>query len=263
MHKPEVRQIPLNLLGVDPRVQRSQDARRSNKIAAELNLDAVGLLCVSQRDDGTYWIIDGQHRAEALRVNGFGNDLVACEIYTGLSLADEAAMFRLRNNTAKPQYIDKFRVRLVEGDPDALDVMEILRSRGWLLIGQEGNAAGRISAVQSLERIYAVDKTSKPTAAERTIATVTAAWSHDDNGVDGRLIDGLGRVFLRYGSALDSGDIIDRLRKYPGGAGALIGKARGLKDLMGGTLSTAFAEMFVELYNKGRRTRALPPWRSA
>lgn len=263
MHKAEVRHIPLSHLVVDLQVQRPLDARRANKIAADLNRDAIGMICVSARDDGTYSIIDGQHRAEALRINGLTSEAVACEVFEGLSLADEAAMFRLRNNTIKPQQIDKFRVRLVEGDPDALAVMAILRTHGWALLGQAGPAGGRFFAVLSLERIYLADKLSKPTAAERTIATVTAAWGHDADAADGRLVDGLGRVYLRYGAAMDSGELIDRLRKFPGGAGSLIGKARGLKDLMGGTTGTAFAEIFVELYNKNRRTKALPPWRSA
>lgn len=267
MHKPEVREVPLNQLVVDLRVQRPLDTRRANKIAAELNLDAIGLICTSHRDDGTYSIIDGQHRTEALRINGFTGELVQCEVYQGLTLADEAAMFRLRNNTAKPQYLDKFRVRIIEGDPEALAVMDILDRYGWALLNQHATGGhrpeGRFAAVQALERAYAADRDSDPTAAERVIATVTAAWGHESDGVDGRLIDGLGRVYLRYGSAINSTEMISRLRKYPGGPGALVGRARGLKELLGVTGSQAFAELFVELYNRQRKTRALPSWRSS
>lgn len=266
MHKPEVREVPLNQLVVDLRVQRPLDTRRANKIAAEMNLDAIGLICASHRDDDTYSVIDGQHRVEALRINGFTGELVQCEVYQGLSLADEAAMFRLRNNTAKPQYLDKFRVRIIEGDPDALAVMAILKRYGWALLNQHVTGGhkpdGRFAAVQSLERVYVADRDSDPTAAERTIATVTSSWGHEPDGVDGRLIDGLGRVYVRYGAAVNSTEMISRLRKYPGGPGALIGRARGLKDLLGVASSTAFAELFVETYNKQRKTRALPSWRS-
>lgn len=263
MHKPEVREVPLNQLSVDLRVQRPLDTRRANKIAAEMNLDAVGLVCVSHRDDGMYSVIDGQHRTEALRINGFTNELVQCEVYQGLTLADEAAMFRLRNNTTKPQYLDKFRVRIIEGDPEALAIMAILDQYDWALVNQPGSdAAGRFAAVQALERAYAADRDSEPTAAERVIATVTSAWGHDADGVDGRLIDGLGRVYVRYGSAVNGTEMISRLRKYPGGPGALIGRARGLRDLLGVTGPNAFAELFVELYNRQRKTRALPSWRS-
>lgn len=266
MHKPEVREVPLNQLVVDLRVQRPLDTRRANRIAAELNLDAIGLICTSHRDDGTYSIIDGQHRAEALRINGFTAELVQCEVYQGLTLADEAAMFRLRNNTAKPQYLDKFRVRIIEGDAEAAAVMAILDKYGWALVNQQVNSGrrpeGRFAAVQALERTYAADRDSDPTAAERTIATVTSAWGHEPDGVDGRLIDGLGRVYIRYGSAINGTEMISRLRKYPGGPGALIGRARGLRDLLGVASSQAFAELFVELYNRARKTRALPSWRS-
>src|SRR5690606_25145225 len=141
-HKPEVRRVPLNLLTVDLRVQRALDRRKVNRIAAELNPDAIGMICVSKRPDGTYVIIDGQHRVEALKITGAANTTVLCEVFNDLTLADEAAMFRWRNNTTQPHYIDRFRVRLVEGDGDVRAIVDILHKYGWRLPdhGQIGRA---------------------------------------------------------------------------------------------------------------------------
>jgi hypothetical protein len=256
-HKAELRTVPLSALIVDSRVQRPLDTRRADKMAAELNLDALGLVCASHRDDGTYAIIDGQHRVAALRIAGFVEEPVECEVFSGLTLADEAVMFRLRNNTAKPQYIDRFRVRVIEGDPTAKAIVRTLRRHGWQIALSTSPA--HFAAIQAFERIH--DR--EPVAAEKAIATITRAWGHESNGANGCIVEGIGLIYLRYGDAVSVDDLIDRLSKFPAGAGALLGKARGLRDLIGSTIPKAVAEIVVELYNARRKTKALPPWRAS
>jgi hypothetical protein len=257
MPKPEIRALPLSVLSIDPNVQRGLDQRRVAKIAAELNLDALGVITVSQRPDGGYFIIDGQHRTEGVRQAGHATHKMSCRVFTGLSLAEEAALFRLLNNTAKPQYIDLFRVRTVEGEPVAVDIDRMVSRHGWK-IGQ-GNYSGVLSAVQAFERIYLMDEAS----AERTLITVTRAWGHDAAGVDGRILEGIGLVYVRYQDSVAADDLTDRLARFPGGAGALLGKARGWREMHGSTVPRALAELVVEEYNRRRRTKALPPWRAS
>jgi hypothetical protein len=260
-HKPEIVGVPLNLLIIDSRVQRPLDQRKADKIAADLNLDAIGLICLSHRDDGAYSIIDGQHRVAGLRIAGFADDAVDCEVFRGLTLADEAAMFRLRNNRSAVQRVDLFRVRVIEGDPDATAVHDLLARHGWTV--EINTADGKIAAIAALEHVYSLDKTGDPTAAERTIVTITAAWGHASSGVEAPIIAGLGALYLRYADAVESASVIDRLGRYPGGAKALVGKAKGLRELIGGKVGSAVAEIVVEEYNRRRRTSGLPPWRAS
>lgn len=259
-HKPEVAAVPLNLLVIDPQVQRPLDKRKADKIAADLNLDAIGLICVSHRSNGSYSIIDGQHRVDALRTVGFVHDPVECEIYRGLSLADEAAMFRLRNNRVAVQRVDLFRVRVIEGDKTATAISDMLTRLGWTV--RIAKTSGSFAAVFALEKAWMLDPDGNPPAAERAIATVTAAWGHDPSGVDQSIVGGLGALYARYGTEIDSGDVIERLARFAGGPNALIGKARGLRDLIGGKLTSCVAEIVVEEYNRRRKTRALRPWRA-
>ena len=42
----------------------------------------------------------------------------------------------------------------------------------------------------------------------------------------------------------------------------MIGKARGLRDTLGGQVTRAVAEIVVEAYNARRKTKALRAWRS-
>jgi hypothetical protein len=73
---------------------------------------------------------------------------------------------------------------------------------------------------------------------------------------------GIGSVFIRYGDAVDTADLTKKLAGYPGGAAHVLGDARGLKQYHGGSVATNVAEVVVSLYNRQRRSRALPDWRS-
>lgn len=260
-HKPEVGAVPLNLLIIDSQVQRPLDKKKADKIAAELNLDAIGMICVSRRINGSYAIIDGQHRVDAMRTFGFNTEPIQCEIYDALSLADEAAMFRLRNNRAAVSRVDLFRVRVVEGDPTATAINDMLARHGWTVRSQ-GKQDRAFAAIATLEHVWSLDPHGTPPAAERAVSTITAAWGHNSAGVDTAIVGGLGALYARYGTQVESGDVIERLARYAGGPNALIGKARGLRESLGGKVSSCLAEIVVEEYNRRRKTRALRPWRA-
>lgn len=254
MHEFDFHRLDTGKLTVDHDVQRRLDQRKVEKIAAEYNPDAVGVITVSHRDDGTYHVIDGQHRAAAIRA--LGDDTVVCRVFHGLSIGEEAAMFRLLNNTNKPQQLDLFRVRVIEGDTVAVAISDILKRHNWSL--STDSVDGCFAAVTAAERVWRLD----PEAVEAAVITATRAWGHDRAALDGRVFEGLGLVYARYGEAVDVSAMIDRLARYAGGPGALVGKARGLKDLIGSTVPRAVAEIVVGVYNARRKTRALPDWRS-
>lgn len=258
--KPEVAQVPIDLLIIDPAVQRPLDKAKSDRMSAELNLDAIGLVCVSGRDDGTYSIIDGQHRVDALRTAGFIADPIDCEIFRGLTLADEAAMFRLRNARTAVQKVDLFRVRVIEGDEIAIGIHHMLAKYGWTV--RNGDSDGYFSAVDAIEKVWRRDPDGLPPAADRVIWTVTEAWGHASTSVDKNIVAGLGAFYLRYGFEAEASDAINRLAKFPGAAKGLIGKARGLRDLLRCSMSSAIAEIVVEEYNRRRKTKGLKHWRS-
>lgn len=257
MHNPpDLRPLAVAQLVVDPDVQRAVDTGRVAKIADTLNLDALGTITVSHRSNGSYHVIDGQHRVAAVRLAGGDDEKVLCRVFDRLTLAEEAEMFRLLNNTAKPTVLDLFRVRVVEGDPDALAIVSALRKSGWKVAAAQ---AGCIAAAGAVERLYRRD----PEALEKSVATIARAWGHDLPANDGRLIEGIGLVFARYGAAIQVADLVPRLSPFAGGPGALLGKAKGLSQLIGGQQAHAVAEIVVEVYNRQRKTRALPPWRSS
>jgi len=240
-------------LWVDPNVQRSLKKARVAKMAANLQPDALGVLTTSLRSPKRIHVIDGQHRYRAAEAAAFTGVIQTME-YRGLTIPEEAALFRLLNTTEKVSRIDQFLIACVEQDENAMRLSTFLADHGWAVGGSATEA--RLSAIGSLERVYAL----APEAADATLAVLTKAYGHRPAAVQGSLIEGLGRMLARYGRDVDLDDLTKRLAGVPGGPDGLVGNARGQQLTRTGNLSTQLARVITNLYNQRRRTTALPEW---
>jgi hypothetical protein len=255
---PVIRTLRANQLVVDRTVQRSLDTRRAAAIAADFDRNALGTFVVSHRSDGTYHIIDGQHRhAVVILLDGDTWDLV-CEVHEGLTRAQEARMFRLLNNSRAVGVLDKFLVRVQEGDPIAVGITTKLQHHGWTVVVSK--AAGSFVAVGAIEKAYRRAGNDGPALADWVLEVVTEAFGHNVDGVRGEIITGLSLLWLRHGEAVDRPKLVNELKGYVGGPRALVGRARSLKEYRGGTVGDAMAEHLVMLINKNRRVHRLPAW---
>jgi hypothetical protein len=256
--------LPLGKLVIDRRVQRSTISKgHVRKIAENFNEGAIGYLTVSARDNGTYAVLDGQHRKAALELLGHGEGaLVPCDVRHGLSLQQEAALFLLLNTMNNPLPLDKFLVRVIEGDPVALDISAIVNEAGWQV--GDGGRQGFIPAADALERVYTgrglkhAPKGSDPAALRATLRILTSAWGHDMRAVHGLLLLGTGAVCRRDGTAVDAASLSSRLAKHAGGPAGVIGKAKSVA--VGRGVQNAMSFVIVQIHNQKRRTRALPDW---
>lgn len=240
-------------LSIDPTVQRGMKKGRVDKIAGDFHPEALGVLTTSHRPDGLIHVIDGQHRYRAAETVGY-QGVIKTNEYHGLTVPEEAALFRRLNTTEKVPPVDQFLVACVEGKPDAVAIAGYLADNGWS-VGPTA-AKGKLSAIRSLERVYILS----PDAAAATLAVLTSAYGHIPSAVQGSLIEGLGRMLAKYGQDVDLTDLAKRLAKSPGGPDALLGYARGQKLSRSGNLSVQVARTIVGIYNDRRRTTKLPEW---
>jgi hypothetical protein len=240
-------------LWVDPNVQRTLKKSRVSTMAGNFKPEAVGVLTTSFRAPDRIHVIDGQHRYRAAEAAAYAGVLQTME-YHGLSIAEEAALFRVLNTTEKVSRIDQFLIACVEQDPAALGLARFLADSGWT-VGTSATEA-RLSAIGSLERVYALS----PDAAASTLHVLTAAFGHRPSAVQGALVEGVGRMLARYGKDVDLTDLAKRLASIPGGPDGLVGNARGQQLTRTGNLSTQVARVVTNLYNQRRRTTSLPEW---
>lgn len=263
--KPKLKTLKLAQLTVDRTVQRALDENRARRIAEEFDLTAFGVIHVSARPGEVFHIIDGQHRVAGAKMAGHEDATVPCLVYVDLTKADEATLFRQLNNTRRVQAIDKFRVRVEEGDLVAVQLNTMLHNHGWRV--EASKASGAFMAVAAVENLFNGGRVFAEGphlgACDTTIAILTRAWGHNSDGVRGELVNGLGNFVLRHGAAVDQPKLVSELATFEGGPLGMVGNARTLRQVSGGNVVDAMAEIVTNLQNKGRRANRMPAWGGA
>ncbi len=258
-----IQEIPARQLMVDHNVQRPLDTARAERIAADFDPNALGTFVVSRRADGTYHLIDGQHRHAVVILMGHEDWNLRCEVHQGLTLAEEARMFRLLNNSKPVNVIEKFLVRYIEGDPVSVEITDILADRGWTV--STSKVDSNFCAVAAIEKYYRRANLKKEGLGAELVTwmidVITKSWGFAADGVRGEIITGLSLLWLRHADILDSKKLVDELTVFPAGARGLVGRARSLRDFRRGSIGDAMAELLVNMLNSKRRINRLPAWR--
>lgn len=250
--------IPASEIAFDPLVQRDLIPARVKALVANFNLDAVGVLTVSRRSASEVVNLDGQHRRAALVELGLGELAVPCHVYHGLSLPEEASMFRLLNDTRRATAMDDYLKGVIAGESECIAINECVESHGFY-VSSDGNADKAIACVNAMRKVYRQRKSGMdgPRALDLSLGTIVAAWGHRPDATDGQIVQGLGEVFLRFGDEVDRQALVTKLAKAKGGPSGIIGNARTLRDMQKGSIAGNVAQIVVGLYNNGRRSNRL------
>ncbi|HLR96474.1 MAG TPA: DUF6551 family protein [Jiangellaceae bacterium] len=258
-----VRTVSLDDITIDPKVQRQEgvDQRRVDKMAANFQPDALGLFILSQRPNGTLVCLDGMHRRAAALAAGW-NQYVDARVFTGLTIADEAALFLLYNDKKDPSAISRFNARVLAGDEVAVEVNSIILKHGWR-VSPEKTKPGALAAIDATERVYRSGSRTlaeglHPLVLDRTLGLITGAWGHDPVGTHSSIIEGVGQLYGRFGDAIDTSKLVRELQDTS--PRPLIGRAKSLRDIQKGTVPAAMAKLLVGLHNSKKRTNLLPEW---
>lgn len=248
--------LAANVLRIHPLAQRKIVESHLRRIMADLDLDAIGTIHVVQYPIGgeiAYWVIDGQHRVQALMRHGFGEWKVKCEIHECNDDAAASALFIKLNRRAAVGAFDLFLNQLNAHEPVALAIKDICDRSGLQLDRQARD--GNICCVNALRTLYLVDDGA---TLKRTLAMLLSAAGHTQDAVDGQLILGLGRFLAAFNGQVDDEVMTKKLAKYPGGPAGVIGSARGLRKLrVGKSISACITELLSDSYNSGRRVGRL------
>jgi hypothetical protein len=245
----QFRWISLGLLDViHADAQRKLDERNVRRIVTDFDPDLFGVVTVAEMNgSGKHHIIDGQHRVEALRRLGWADQSVPCVIRASHDKADVARMFDGINTAKKPQYIDRFRVRVTAGYALEVAVNEIVERHGYeVAIGGQTDHR-KFSAAAAAVQV--ADKLGL-NVLDITIGVTVTAWGHSRDAVHMSIVSGLAQALA---AGADPKRLAERLESQVT-PGQLIGKARARKDFAGGSLSSNVAHAAVSIYNTGLRT---------
>jgi hypothetical protein len=260
--KSTIKRIAPDILVIDPIVQRVEgiDQVRVANIAAEFKQHMLGTFVISERKDGRLVVLDGMHRREVCMSVGH-NTPVTCEVFTGLSIAEEAELFVGRNNARMPSAISKFHARVLMGEPAAMEITSILERHQWHI--SVDPLPGCLAAVVALESVYRSASNTLPNGAhpdvlDRVLEILTIAWEWDTDSVKGHMLSAVAQLVGRFASSIDTKKLVDEMQATR--PDVLIGRAKTLRDAQGGTVPAALAKILAGMHNKKRRNNLLPEW---
>lgn len=241
--------VKLGDLRVSERAQRGYDDEQAARMAANLDLAALGYPVVSRRD-GACWLVDGQHRVAALRICGWGPEQrLECEVYEGLTEEEEAELFLKRDQRRAISAYDKYRIAVVAGRPVETRIDEVVTSVGLTVSRQRG--PDHVLAVDALRRVYALG--------EEVLVNVLVTLRETFGEYTANNLVGLSLVFNRYQGRLDVDQLRDKLLHLRGGASRLDQKARQLHAQTGVLITYCVAAAIVDVYN-GRPGKRVTPF---
>lgn len=269
MRESELKTVPANELEVDPGVQRQLNPDRARALGAAFDESKMGVLVVSARrsfvtaedmasEDPVfrYVVLDGQTRLAALRV--FTGDPktsypVLCQVFHGLARQEEAQVFLGLNDRAAVRTVDKFRLALVAGEHWARDLHGVISRHGFEA-DRGGDVRHRFTAVGSAQRIMTQERGLD--ALDRAFDLLVRAWGHQANTASSEAVDGVGRLYLRHGAAVDTAGFAARLARKdtPKTFKANVMAMRGALRL---SRSEAAYRYVLSVYNTGLRTNRL------
>lgn len=261
MNKSTIKRISVDEIHEDVQRLEGMDSQRVARYAENFNENALGVITVSERSDGSIFVLDGRHRWAASRLAGHCKPIHA-RVITGLTRAAEADLFIALNDMKAVSAISKFNAAVIAEYPEEVAMNSIVEQYGWKI--SLGSDSGCLSAVTALDRLYrgaAIGNTKAgpyPELTEKVLRIITEAWEWDRKSVDSPILLGVGQVFARFGTQVDEVKLLKELRDTR--PGTLIGKAKALRDVQGGTVPAALAKVLVGMHNKKRRTNLLPEW---
>lgn len=247
-----LRWVPIGLMRVSPLAQREQNRARVDKIAANFDVEQIGTPTVNKRG-GHFYIIDGQHRIEAMKDIGWGDQQVQCWTYENLTEQEEAERFLLLNDVLAVNAFAKFRIGVQAGREMECDIDRIVRINGCIV--SQDQLDGSIGAVGTLVRIY---QRAGGTVLGRTIRIVRDAYG--TAGLETSILDGIGLLCGRYNGDLEDQVAVAKLSHVHGGHNGLLGKAEIIRRQTGQPKNHSVAAAAVEIINAGRGGKKLSSW---
>ncbi len=225
---------------VDHRFQRDLEMSRAEAMALAYDSTLFGVPVVSKRPDGSYFIIDGQHRIAANIKHGLGDVPVMMEVHEGLSEEEEAELFHRLNKTRKGvRALSQFKTRIFYKEPIAKDIEATLKRVGCKVTTSPQQNG--VMAVTAIEAAY-----HKGTL-ERVMKALASWLDGDPSAFDGKLISAVSAFFMACTDA-DPEHLASRLEYYA--PKKLMALLRRESQITASSRAEAARLVLIDIYNR-------------
>lgn len=253
--RPTFEWIPKDWLYVDPTYQRGTNSAGSRslirKIVEEFAWKKFQPITVTERDDGRYNVIDGQHRAVSAIMHPAVED-VPCWIVEASDSRAQARVFLSVNEDRNPvQPLQAYKAALTAQEPDALQIDKVCREAGVTLAYTLPGASGKLpprqtQAVSTIRKLLFQHGEGPVSAA---LKALVEAYPDTPNQLRGQVISAVTTVFTKHRDRLDRDRLVRVLVDMD--CEDLIEAARAIKKLMGGSTQAGMVEALLRNYDKG------------
>ena len=241
-----------------PPYQRDPDPRRVQKIAEGFDPDKLDPLKISQRADGSLWVIDGNHRLQAILALGWSDQLIPVRLVRGLSYQQEAGLFTAQRDRRDPSGAEMFRAAIEQGDPAALATLAICEELGLSLAYRSSRGSGTARTVNAVSMAWRLCKEGGAPRLHRILGTVHRAWGTHAGVYTSSILGGFNAFFARYESLYDVGRLDTILARLP--HDQFLSQAASFRTMYSSDITTAVARAILSLYNKRLTSGKLPDW---
>lgn len=253
-HDAKIESVPLEKMRVRAGIsQRELRPAWAKEIAANLQIEKLGYPVLNHHG-GWYWIIDGQHRIEAVKVflGEWEGQKLDCRVYKALAEHEEAELFLDLNKVKAVRLLDKYRTAITAGRHDEINVDAIVRKHGLRV--SDDASDGSIGCVGTLLKVYR----RGADCLDRDLRITHESFG--DSGLEADILEGIGMLVSRYNGQLDDDKAIRSLAGMRGGVNALRNRAARLRHETGSQKSHCVAAAAVEVINRGKGGKKLPTW---
>jgi hypothetical protein len=255
----DAHELVLKTLKIDPRYQRTPRRRLIEDISKNFRPALFGTITVARRKVGDrhyeYYIVDGQHRVLGAIGAGHEDMAVWCVVHTGLSLAEEAALFRdLNAGDARfpTNAYDSYKAGVCQGDPACCELERITRNAG-LVVTNTSRLSNGVCAVKEVTRILGNHGADNLTV---TLSTLKAWAPGNPKAFQRSLLHLFSLFFLAYPEAQPR-TLVDRLKAQAFDPDDLLSQVRGVLKTKTFKMGHAVETILVPAYNHKLRSNKL------
>ena len=239
-------------LVVDKRYQRELNAKRIEKIVEDFRSEIFGVILVSPRTDGTYAVIDGQHRVVAAGLLGFPS--VPALVTHTESAQHEAENFVGVNTLRKKTTPFQNWTAAAFSDPSSLEAQtdQFLATLG-LKVGSQGGPK-TIKAVGTLKSV--LDRGGLPLLRD-TINLMYRHFHGLDNAYADKLIKGVATFLYIYEDKITWDKLDSAVSNELMKVGSTMTPTRILQQasVLQGVQPGLIANRFLKCYNSQNKTK--------
>jgi hypothetical protein len=225
--------------------QRPLKEARVAQIASNFDSVSARDLYVAQRADKSFWILDGQHTAEAMRRLGFNAWL--CRVIGNISITQEAEWFDyLNNNTQKIPSVIDHAAKVVSGNKISLLVDKVLSDYYLRISSARIRAREGDIGFASATMFDQILRLGGEQLLRETLQLSVDAWGHRKTSFMGRVMSGISYLLAWNEVPLDRARMLAVLNNI---TPAQIVEDLGSTGTGGGPAKCA--RMLVDLYVAG------------